>query len=228
MRAAASRVRLLELPPRTRRIHTCCSCSSAESGTTSAHAENTCTPAFGNPSTWNYLRARGEYSPALCRRLRRLELPPRTRRIQSSTSCTPPKIGTTSAHAENTFTLVSIKVCSGNYLRARGEYPNPAAQTVPCKELPPRTRRILNSGNNHDIVVGTTSAHAENTFITGMEAVHARNYLRARGEYLDGMDSGFDGLELPPRTRRIHRANPLQTKQGGTTSAHAENTAKGR
>ena len=50
------------------------------------------------------------------------------------------------------------------------------------------------------------------------------NYLRVRGEYLDGMDSGFDGLELPPRARRILTSPLVVGVLGGTTSACAENT----
>ena len=45
-----------------------------------------------------------------------------------------------------------------------------------------------------------------------------------RGEYLDGMDSGFDGLELPPRARRILFSPSSYQASGGTTSACAENT----
>ena len=192
-----------ELPPRTRRILTSTLPKAKKIGTTSAHAENTIINELHATKNRNYLRARGEYSAGLKGFSSCMELPPRTRRIPEGQVTYQGLVGTTSAHAENTFTLVSIKVCSGNYLRARGEYPNPAAQTVPCKELPPRTRRILNSGNNHDIVVGTTSAHAENTIAFLRNPHQKRNYLRARGEYIVQTHFKLNRAELPPRTWRI-------------------------
>ena len=73
-------------------------------------------------------------------------------------------------------------------------------------------------------ILGTTSAHAENTNITLAIINIIRNYLRARGEYwIDGMDSGFDE-ELPPRTRRILKTWFELGFCLGTTSACAENT----
>ena len=51
-----------ELPPRTRRIHPDFNRGAHKNGTTSAHAENTAETVFKNVLTWNYLRARGEYS----------------------------------------------------------------------------------------------------------------------------------------------------------------------
>ena len=152
-----------ELPPRTRRILTSTLPKAKKIGTTSAHAENTIINELHATKNRNYLRARGEYSAGLKGFSSCMELPPRTRRIPEGQVTYQGLVGTTSAHAENTFTLVSIKVCSGNYLRARGEYPNPAAQTVPCKELPPRTRRIRLHFCGTHIRSGTTSAHAENT-----------------------------------------------------------------
>ena len=52
--------------------------------------------------------------------------------------------------------------------------------------------------------LGTTSAHAENTFETFTSVAQNRNYLRARGEYW--------------------RNALMRNATGGTTSAHAENT----
>ena len=92
-------------------------------------------------------------------------------------------------------------------------------------ELPPRTRRILDSLVSKMEPIGTTSAHAENTsHMTSIIGLW-RNYLRARGEYCRGYGWYLESAELPPRTRRI-----LENLLGfgiihGTTSAHAENTA---
>ena len=41
------------------------------------------------------------------------------------------------------------------------------------------------------------------------------------------IDAGDVRWELPPRTRRIHHAQALPKPNGGTTSAHAENTPRG-
>ena len=152
-------------------------------GTTSAHAENTCAPPLRAYGCWNYLRARGEYLHPRFREPINLELPPRTRRILTSTLPKAKKIGTTSAHAENTIINELHATKNRNYLRARGEYPNPAAQTVPCKELPPRTRRIPPATRANAPIMGTTSAHAENTQASRPTPPGLWNYLRARGEY---------------------------------------------
>ena len=74
------------------------------------------------------------------------------------------------------------------------------------------------------VVLGTTSAHAENTNEQIVFPDCDRNYLRARGEY-DRVDSGIpQAAELPPRTRRIPDAAAKAAAHPGTTSAHAENT----
>ena len=52
---------------------------------------------------WNYLRARGEYFTAKPSRVKRTELPPRTRRIRWLNGTRGGVFGTTSAHAENTL-----------------------------------------------------------------------------------------------------------------------------
>ena len=71
-------------------------------------------------------------------------------------------------------------------------------------ELPPRARRIP----RHQIFlragIGTTSAHAENTWGTGHGSPRIRNYLRARGEYSSGRSVASSRRELPPRARRIY------------------------
>ena len=52
---------LAELPPRTRRILMLQLQLAMETGTTSAHAENTGRSSRPQSEWWNYLRARGEY-----------------------------------------------------------------------------------------------------------------------------------------------------------------------
>ena len=71
---------------------------------------------------------------------------------------------------------------------------------------------------------GTTSAHAENTPKLRTVVQGHGNYLRARGEYKCVKFLAENDPELPPRTRRIHRATSFRCLIGGTTSAHAENT----
>ena len=93
-------------------------------------------------------------------------------------------------------------------------------------ELPPRTRRIPLPQPEKGKSRGTTSAHAENTPIHAVPLCARRNYLRARGEYEESWDDTTRWLELPPRTRRIQLVEFLLRRLGGTTSAHAENTAK--
>ena len=113
-------------------------------------------------------------------------------------------VGTTSAHAENTVGWCTIQPRNWNYLRARGEYRVGLSPGLRFWELPPRTRRIPCGAIARATVLGTTSAHAENT--PG-----------------DGGFCGFWG-ELPPRTRRIPGSQGKENRDAGTTSAHAENT----
>ena len=213
-----------ELPPRARRIHQALLLRLGWWGTTSAHAENTGRINFGVECLGNYLRARGEYGTPLTKKPRRLELPPRTRRIQATGPRPKRKPGTTSAHAENTAVPLSTTGWCGNYLRARGEYTDDDTEYFFPVELPPRTRRIR-CGFAHSLSSnGTTSAHAENTTINLNHHQTCRNYLRARGEYdLDRQIFDFNE-ELPPRTRRIQKRGNLRIGIRGTTSAHAENT----
>ena len=53
--------KILELPPRARRIRFFSQYVMLPKGTTSACAENTTNPPQHNPHPWNYLRVRGEY-----------------------------------------------------------------------------------------------------------------------------------------------------------------------
>ena len=172
----------------------------------------------------NYLRARGEYPSTCFFRCSLNELPPRTRRIRPPTRPRHPGIGTTSAHAENTKCVKSLRAPCRNYLRARGEYCAPPVVPALAWELPPRTRRIQRLKERSMALVGTTSAHAENTGTQRHQSPAPRNYLRARGEYPPPQPPDQCKKELPPRTRRIPMIGAFALVAGGTTSAHAENT----
>ena len=213
-----------ELPPRTRRIPPSQSSSKAQSGTTSACAENTCRIGRWQHHWWNYLRARGEYPHGCYSVPRGAELPPRTRRIPRFSLLGQPRLGTTSAHAENTGKVNSSHRTVRNYLRARGEYLTATSLPSTNMELPPRTRRIPFFFLPTPQPIGTTSAHAENTTTTPTKCGGFRNYLRARGEYVSGHGRSATPKELPPRTRRIQSTKAAAVLRNGTTSAHAENT----
>ena len=72
-------------------------------------------------------------------------------------------MGTTSACAENTpFERLELRVI-WNYLRVRGEYRRCLFKLPPQVELPPRARRIHETLDYFKVVLGTTSACAENT-----------------------------------------------------------------
>ena len=131
-----------ELPPRARRIPVLVVNINESDGTTSACAENTHGSPEQYPPTWNYLRVRGEYP--LASRVRGFvgELPPRARRIPPTPTLSPPKLGTTSACAENTKSYHTLMTWWWNYLRVRGEYSRPTKRVGAPKELPPRARRI--------------------------------------------------------------------------------------
>ena len=73
----------MELPPRTRRIPGVASWCLAGVGTTSAYAENTSGTGTCPPWVRNYLRVRGEYRKKWLTAKSSMELPPRTRRIQT-------------------------------------------------------------------------------------------------------------------------------------------------
>ena len=153
----------LELPPRARRIPHHCRINHAESGTTSACAENTCDHATVCHARWNYLRVRGEYTPAEPENVPTLELPPRARRIQINVFDLGWEPGTTSACAENTHRGTGPLYGAGNYLRVRGEYRHHNHLGYHYWELPPRARRIRYRKHQASAKTGTTSACAENT-----------------------------------------------------------------
>ena len=91
-------------------------------------------------------------------------------------------------------------------------------------ELPPRARRIPDKTSKNRVFPGTTSACAENTAPDLMFYAHLRNYLRVRGEYLEGKTITESLAELPPRARRIREYPYTGVHASGTTSACAENT----
>ena len=91
------------------------------------------------------------------------ELPPRARRILEWEEDFHYRVGTTSACAENTDTIVIYAPTLRNYLRVRGEYYWRAWENKIWAELPPRARRIRTIRRNREHQNGTTSACAENT-----------------------------------------------------------------
>ena len=113
-----------------------------------------------------------------------------------------------------------------NYLRMRGEYLKTCLALGLSMELPPHARRIRVAGLNTTAENGTTSACAENTDCSGLEAVDPGNYLRVRGEYLLMGGVGSGEVELPPHARRIHHGRHTRPATRGTTSACAGNTIR--
>ena len=111
--------------------------------------------------------------------------------------------GTTSACAENTDLVAIVGGAVRNYLRVRGEYEASTAFGREAVELPPRARRIRVAIAVAVVIIGTTSACAENTIQTCILSIPRWNYLRVRGEYalLRYAEAGCE--ELPPRARRI-------------------------
>ena len=109
----------------------------------------------------------------------------------------------------------------------RGEYF--VAVFLDClrEELPPRARRILKISGRLWLVIGTTSACAENTYVILGRRFSPRNYLRVRGEYITADFCTCNHVELPPRARRIHCDGIDFPTIFGTTSACAENTTNG-
>ena len=131
------------------------------------------------------------------------ELPPRARRIRLIEQARGFVRGTTSACAENTARFKSRVPGSENYLRVRGEYSCVLPLRYVRLELPPRARRIQSYPAKPHGCHGTTSACAENTCIHVATSVCEWNYLRVRGEYIVRMIRVAEGIELPPRARRI-------------------------
>ena len=168
---------------------------------------------------------RGEYPPPQQPLSGRPELPPHARRIPFQAGVAGSKPGTTSACAENTFSLVVDVLCAWNYLRMRGEYSPPTSSSSKTNELPPHARRILKTRMLDLGILGTTSACAENTFARLTRRLSLGNYLRMRGEYLDMTCGARYRRELPPHARRIRPRRPCRPHRDGTTSACAENTA---
>ena len=193
----------VELPSHTRRIH----CTRPQlwryPGTTSAYAENTHACTIAGSSAGNYLRVRGEYACAMASAMRRVELPPRTRRILSPAGVMAQSVGTTSAYAENTGQASNIPPPGRNYLRVRGEYHQVMEYAHKLGELPPRTRRIHSETELIVHLLRTTSAYAENTDSLPHKILSIWNYLRVRGEYSFHTRYRVCVRELPPRARRI-------------------------
>ena len=152
-----------ELPPRARRIPAEEITKGLQAGTTSACAENTRLQPHSGVKPWNYLRVRGEYTRLGLLMTRRVELPPRARRIHSPDELGGRFIGTTSACAENTDTGDTSARSNRNYLRVRGEYVLMRLILMLSRELPPRARRIRSTRKASRRPAGTTSACAENT-----------------------------------------------------------------
>ena len=111
------------------------------------------------------------------------ELPPRARRIRTTTLVRRVTRGTISACAENTPPGCSSGSGVRNYLRVRGEYNAVRVVAMTRAELPPRARRILLEQSGDLQIQGTTSACAENTARILADSWPVRNYLRVRGEY---------------------------------------------
>ena len=111
-----------ELPPRARRILQTNQPEPKKLGTTSACAENTTANTTMTNRSWNYLRVRGEYTSPPHHSYEYWELPPRARRILHHRPGRYRPGGTTSACAENTYTMLTYHTRSWNYLRVRGEY----------------------------------------------------------------------------------------------------------
>ena len=155
---------------------------------------------------------------------KKLELPPRARRILFLTPGGFLQIGTTSACAENTLAWPYFPGLAWNYLRVRGEYSVTRLFSKSSTELPPRARRIRYRAQPLHLACGTTSACAENTLLNRSVAYPTWNYLRVRGEYPKTNSQGPTAEELPPRARRIPRPGHTGYRPGGTTSACAENT----
>ena len=128
----------------------------------------------------------------------------------------------------------------------RGEYSSPESRGRFGRELPPRARRIPGIRGPGVLLMGTTSACAENTPIGGFGVVkqgttsacaentpfwcgqgdYHGNYLRVRGEYKPTMWNVCWRPELPPRARRIPNMCSICHMICGTTSACAENTGR--
>ena len=216
----------MELPPRARRIRERLPFRLHLLGTTSACAENTVFSGSGVFATRNYLRVRGEYTRDIDPCGQPWELPPRARRILSGSRGIRPRAGTTSACAENTGALGGIEQEKWNYLRVRGEYRRTAWEAASTAELPPRARRIQGVIPVHPVVIGTTSACAENTMPNHGPTYRGGNYLRVRGEYTYTGNIYGGQKELPPRARRILAKDTASRPNAGTTSACAENTGK--
>ena len=106
----------------------------------------------------------------------------------------------------------------------RGEYHTPRPKSNPHPELPPRARRIHGVLQAPVVVLGTTSACAENTVRALAFPLSAWNYLRVRGEYMLQIRVRVVDKELPPRARRIPSGVFCPSSGLGTTSACAENT----
>ena len=213
-----------ELPPRARRILFSKGFFQLLLGTTSACAENTSRNTHHEAMKRNYLRVRGEYLALATALYTRSELPPRARRIPISTLLPINYLGTTSACAENTLLSPRRRYLAWNYLRVRGEYTVFTVGISPPLELPPRARRILTAAFGSALLIGTTSACAENTGQTPCPCMRARNYLRVRGEYMETLCKEPSVTELPPRARRILLLTLPCAIPKGTTSACAENT----
>ena len=154
---------LMELPPRARRIRGGTIGVVAVWGTTSACAENTVPKVTHHLLFRNYLRVRGEYIATTLTAFETTELPPRARRIHPGGGVAGFGYGTTSACAENTKRAKPLTPTIWNYLRVRGEYARASRHHGASTELPPRARRIPSLLSGVVMILGTTSACAENT-----------------------------------------------------------------
>ena len=169
----------------------------------------------------NYLRIRGEENaPPMWGGT--LELPPHTRRRDRAYFAAQNYLGTTSAYAEKRAGQGICYICSGNYLRIRGEEASFSYGCSTEKELPPHTRRREFLKPSTTPWNGTTSAYAEKRPSYLLVLGLGWNYLRIRGEEGAICFSPLFGWELPPHTRRRATLAARTYDLQGTTSAYAE------
>ena len=192
---------------------------------TPAHAGNTAPKAAAPPPARVYPRPRGEYAIGLYPMRRIRGLPPPTRGIPLVRRIFALTIGSTPAHAGNTYRRASGSSGMPVYPRPRGEYDIEDDAITSEKGLPPPTRGIRVDALKNRIATRSTPAHAGNTAYPQSFGCARWVYPRPRGEYPCKQKRQNQSDGLPPPTRGILRSYRQRQRDRGSTPAHAGNTA---
>ena len=151
--------------------------------------------------SWDHLRVCGADTSAACSACTCRGSPPRVRSRRLGACGRVDVVGITSACAEQTISLLLVRLDAGDHLRVCGADGNCWPHTRAHWGSPPRVRSRLWSSRSRCRRCGITSACAEQTSKPSRRASRRRDHLRVCGADMRLVYKLFIGLGSPPRVR---------------------------